>query len=597
MLEKYLDQLLFEVGEAAGFQLAPAAEDRAQWDRLPDAYRRQLIREAERLMGEPIPALYASDYMRFQRKGHRSAYSMPYLRRRDMLAALVMGLAAQPRPDEQLEMRIADLIWAICEESSWVLPPNSPLSMGANSLPLPDLYEPLVDAGAANTALDLCMTVHIMAERLTAITPQLLQRIETEIEQRIITPFLAARELDWMCGSKAEAAVCLRGVMISFLTFESNSKRRWLCMRKAWGLLDRLLAALPQDGSIPGGVSEWQNTVDPIMDCLNMVRTATRNQIDLRREMQIQLMCHYPVLCHIAQGWFVNPGAQSMKPELSGPAMYRLGMSVRDGALCDLGAFLCRTQCDGEKEPLLMHRCQNALLRARLEQEKGSPPFRMQGYLNAQELMIARMNEDDERGLALAVHGGSNGQIGGHLDVGDIILFAHGQPVLVDAGWLDDTSFHSIPTVGSIEQATGSMRRAEDLDVQLTDKYAMLSMNLAGLYPPEAHIMNWQRSTLYNRADGTVQLIDVFDLNSFETVHFHFMTVCKPVIGERFVQLGPVRLRWDGELTAESETIEVKNEPWKTLWNGALYRLTLTTKEKVDGGEYMFTLNALRTFG
>ena len=595
MLEKYQDQLLFEVGEAAGFQLAPVLEDRAAWERLPDAYRRQLTREAERLLNQPIPALYASDYMRFQRKGHRSAYSTPYFARRDMLASLVMGMVA--RPDEQLEMRIADLIWAICEESSWVLPPNSPLSMGSNSLPLPDIYEPLVDSGAANTALDLCMTVHLLAERLSAITPQLVQRIESEIEQRIITPFLAARDLDWMCGSKSDAAVCLRGVLISFLTFEQDNKRRWLCMRKAWALIDRLLMALPQDGSIPGGVSEWQGSVEPIMDCLNMVRVATRNRIDVRREMQIQLMCHYPVLCHIAQGWFVNPGAQSMRPALSGPAMYRLGMAVRDGALCDLGAFLFRTQGEGEKEPLLLHRCQNALLRARLEQEKGSPPFRMQGYLNAQELMVARMNEDDERGLALAIHGGGNGQIGGHLDVGDLILFAHGQPVLVDAGWLEETSFHSIPTVGGFEQATGALRRAEDLNVQLEDKYAMLSMNLAGMYPPEAHIMNWQRSALYNRTDGTVQLIDVFDLNGFETVRFHFMSACKPALGERFAQLGPVRLRWEEGLTAESETIELKNEPWKTLWNGTLYRLTLTTEQPVDGGEYMFTLNALRTFG
>jgi len=595
MLERYLDQLLFEMREASVFQLAPAIEDRDSWDRLPDGCRRQLTREAERALKEPIPALYASDYMRFQRKGHRSAYSMPYLARREMLASLVMGMAV--RPDEHTEARIADLIWAISEESSWVLPPNSPLSMGENSLPLPDIYEPLVDCAAANTALDLCMTAHLMGDRLYRLTPQLLQRIEYEIERRILTPFLAARELDWMCGSKADAAVCLRGVMIAFLTFEQDGRRRWQCMRKAWGILDRLLTALPQDGSIPGGVCEWLNTVGPIMDCLNMVRTATSNRIDVRREMQIQLMCHYPVLCHIAQGWFVNPGAQSMKPELSGPAMYRMGMAVRDGALCDLGAFLFRMQGEGEKEPLLLHRCQNAMLRSRLEQEKGAPPFRQQGYLNAQELMVARMREDDERGLALAVHGGDNGRIGGHLDVGDIMLFAHGQPVLVDAGWLDDTSFHSIPTVGSIEQASGKMRRAEDVDCQLEKEYAMLSMNLAGMYPPEAHIMNWQRSAVFNRTDGTVQLIDVFDLNAFETVNFHFITPCKPALGEKFAQLGPVRLRWEDGLTASAETVEMKNEPWSTLWNGALYRLTLTTEQPVDGGEYTFTLNALRTFG
>ena len=595
MLERYLDQLLFEMRDASIFQLAPSSEDRPAWERLPEDYRRQLSREAERAMEEPIPPLYASDYMRFQRKGHRSAYSSPYFARREMLSALVMGMAAHP--DEHMDSRIADLVWAMCEESSWVLPVNSPLSIGDNSLPLPDIYEPLVDSAAANTALDLCMTAHVIGERLYNITPQLLQRIAYEIDRRIITPFLAARDLNWMCGSKAEAAVCLRGVMISFLSFEQDERRRWQCMNKAWAMLDRLLTQLPQDGSIPGGMGEWLHTVGPIMDCLSMIRTATGGKIDLRRERQVQLMCHYPVLCHIAQGWFVNTGSQSMRPELSGTAMYRIGMAVRDGALCDLGAFLYRTQGEGPKERLLLHRCQNALLRARLDQEKGSPPFRMQGYLNAQELMVARMSEDDEHGLALAVHGGHNGQIGGHQDVGDVMLFAHGQPVLVDAGCFEPTSMHSLPVIGIHEQVNGAVRRAEDVSCELQQEYAVLSMNLAGLYPAEAHVMNWQRSAVYNREDGTVQLIDVFDLNDFETIRFNFITPCRPVLGERYAQLGPVRIRWEDGLTANAEAIELTDEPWKKLWTGTIYRLTLTTNEPVNGGEYTFALNALRTFG
>ncbi len=595
MLKKYLDQLLFEMRDASIFQLAPSSEDRAAWERVPEDDRRRQAREAERLMEQPIPALYASDYMRFQKKGHRSAYSSPYFARREMLSSLVMGMAA--KPNDLMDARIADLIWAISEESSWVLPVNSPLSLGDNSLPLPDIYEPLVDSAAANTALDLCMAAHVLGERLYRLTPQLLQRISYEIDRRIITPFLAARDFDWMCGSKNHAAVCLRGVMMAFLSFEQDGRRRWQCMNKAWEMLEYIIEELPQDGSIPDGVGEWLNTVGPIMDCIGMIRTATGGKIDLRREMQIQLMCHYPVLCHIAQGWFVNTGSQSMKPELSGPAMYRIGMAVRDGALCDLGAYLYRTQGEGPGEELLLHRCQNAMLRSRLEKEQGNPPFRMQGYLNAQELMVARMKEDDEHGLALAIHGGNNGSIGGHQDVGDIILFAHGQPVLVDAGCFPPTSMHSLPVIGNAEQINGVTRRAEDVSCELNGDYAVLSMNLAGLYPPEAHLTGWQRSAVFNRDDGTVQLIDIFDLTDFEVVHFNFITPNKPVIGPQYAQLGPVRIRWEEGLTAAAETIELRDEPWSKLWSGALYRLTLTTDQPVNGGEYTFTMNALRTFG
>lgn len=595
MLQKYLDQLLFEIQDASIFQLAPSSEDRAAWETVPHELRTQLVREADRLLKEPIPVLTASDYMRFQKKGDADAYKAPYLLRRRMLSDLVLGLAA--RSDDRMDDRLADLIWAISEESSWVLPENSPLSMGENALPLPALYEPLVDRFAADTAMELCMAAQIAGERLYAITPQLLQRIADELDKRLITPFMLARDFDWMCGSKSDAIICLRGVMISFLSFEQDGRRRWQCMRKAWMLLDRLLSQFPQDGSILGGVSDWLNVAGPVMDCLRMIQAATGGKIDLRHELQIQLMCHYPVLCHIAQGWFVNIGSQSMKPELSGPAMYRIGMQVHDGALCDLGAYLYRTQGEGPREELLMHRSQNLHLRARLEKEKGTPPFRRQGYLNAQQLMVARMAEDDERGLALAIHGGHNGYITGHPDVGDLMLFAHGQPVLVDAGCFDETNLHSLPVIGACEQVSGANRRAEDVNCRLEEEFAMLSMNLAGVYPMESHLTTWQRTAIFNREDGTVQLIDVFDMNGFETVRFHFITPCKPVLGERFAQLGPVRLRWEEGLTASAEELPVTGDSWKQLWGDALHRVTLTTSEPVNGGQYTFTLNALRTFG
>lgn len=596
MLQKYLDRLLFEMQDASIFQLAPSCEDRAAWESVPGAERALRIREADKQLRLPVPQLSATDYMRFQQKGDASAYRTPCLARREMLSAIVMGMALRTDADG-MDDRLIDLIWAISEESSWVLPENSPLSMGANALPLPELREPLIDRNAADTATELCMTAQIAGERLYRIAPQLLQRMADELDRRIITPFLAAQEFDWMCGPKSDAMACLRGVMISFLSFEQDGRRRWQCMRKAWLLMDRLLSQLPQDGSVAGGVSEWLNVVGPVMDCLYMISVATNGVIDLRHEMQIQLMCHYPVFCHIAQGWFVNIGAQSMRPELSGPAMYRIGAQVHDQALCDLGAYLFKSQGEGPAEPLLMHACRNVLLRARLEGEQGTPPFRRQGYLNAQELMIARMNEDDERGLALAVHGGHNGRVGGHPDIGDVMLFAHGQPVLVDAGCFDETVLHSLPVVGSAQQVGGVMRRAEDVNCRLEEDYAMLSMNLAGAYPSEAHLTAWQRTAIFNREDGVVQLIDVFDLSAFETVRFHFITPCKPTLGERFAQLGPVRLRWEGGLTAASETLNISDETWRRLWGDALYRLTLTTVEPVNGGQYTFSFNALRTFG
>ena len=68
------------------------------------------------------------------------------------------------------------------------------------------------------------------------------------------------------------------------------------------------------------------------------------------------------------------------------------------------------------------------------------------------------------------------------------------------------------------------------------------------------------------------------------------------MLGERFAQLGPVRLRWEEGLTAVSEELKITGE-WTQLWGDTLYRVVLTTAEPVNGGQYTFNLNALRTFG
>ena len=85
---------------------------------------------------------------------------------------------------------------------------------------------------------------------------------------------------------------------------------------------------------------QWQETVQPIVDCVHMIRRASGGRVDLRAEQQIQLLCHFPVLCHLARGWFVNPGEGGMRPALPARAMYRVGLTMRDQALCDMGGTI-----------------------------------------------------------------------------------------------------------------------------------------------------------------------------------------------------------------------------------------------------------------
>ena len=590
MLEHYQDALLFELQGADDFLMALPAEDRASWDGLSAETRASVTARANGWLEKPVPALSASSYLSFSRAGVAAEYAAARQTRRNMLRDLVLGSCVTP--DGRYDLKLADVIWAICEESSWILPPNNPAAL--SGLPLPDITEPKIDAAAAETAADLAMAVQMACARLNAVSPQLVERIDHEISRRVIRPFLTLRDLNWLCGPKSDALRALTGCTLAFLTFERDDRRRWQCMRKAWTLFDQLLSRLPADGSVPGGVEEWLAATEPVMDMVMTVLSVSRGQVDARREKQIQLMCHYPVFCHMAQGWFVSPGTHSMRPALNGRAMYRLGVYAEDEALCDLGAFLCRTQETPDPAQSLLHASADLFNRDALAAEPIRPPFRRQGYYGVCQLMVARHDEDSERGLALAVHGGHNGAVGAHPDAGDFLLFAEGQPVLIDDGFSGN---HNLPIVADMEEGLGASYRVEDAACRLEDDYAMLSMNLAPAYPAQAGLYDWQRTLIYERGTGVVQLIDMFDLQSPAPVLFCFTTPFEPTLGERFAQLGPVRMRWEAGLTADSVEFPVPEGDLRALWGEKLYRVILSAPEPLKNGKFTFTFNALRTFG
>ncbi|MBR0463013.1 MAG: hypothetical protein IJJ23_01330 [Clostridia bacterium] len=597
MLERYLETLLFELRGADDFLMAIPAEAREDWEALPPGTRTRLRQSADAWLEKEVPPLNASDYISYSRAGIAAAYQKNWQARRQMLGELVLGACVTD--DSRYDMKLCDVIWAICEESSWVLPQNNPLNRGREGQPLPDVRSHRVDEGAAHTAANLALAVHMLAGRLSGISDQLERRIADEIQARVVEPFLEAQEFNWICGPKAEAMTCLCGCLLGALTFVRDDRRRWACARKGMELFDALMTALPRDGSVPGGLDFWPGTAQFLTDIVMILFSASGGAVDMRRERQVRLLCHYPVFCHVAEGYFVNPGQHSMKADLNAALCYRVGAYVGDDALCDLGAFLARRtgrRVASREGEWLLHRAADLFNAEALESETGRPPFRRQGYYAQAQILVARGEEDSEKGLAVALHGGHNGDVGAHPDVGDFVLFCGGEPVLIDAGYLGDTEFHNLPTVEGAGQKLGAVYRAADASCQLEDAYALVSLNLAPAYPEDLGISGWQRSLILEREDGSLRLIEVYDLQSPKRIEFNFITPYEPGLGANYCQLGPVRMRWDNGLSAVCDTISVP-EDQRPLWGENLYRIVFSADGPVSEGRQTFTFNALRTFG
>ena len=157
----------------------PSAADRQAWaaarERLGAQKAQAWIQAAEVAAREPIPSLPASLWLECKRTGVREGYEDPYYRRRTMMSDLVLGecLEHQGRFLDPL----MNVIWAICEESSWVYP--------AHHTDLADMAHPYIDLGAASTGFDLAEVDGLIGLELPG---EVGLRIRYEVNQRLFTP-------------------------------------------------------------------------------------------------------------------------------------------------------------------------------------------------------------------------------------------------------------------------------------------------------------------------------------------------------------------------------------------------------------------------
>ena len=82
-----------------------------------------VIPAAEQYLGKPVPNCPASVYMDFYRNGNRSRYEALYFARRTAMMNLLMAELTEKQG--RFTDTLIDYIWAILEESTWVIPAHN----------------------------------------------------------------------------------------------------------------------------------------------------------------------------------------------------------------------------------------------------------------------------------------------------------------------------------------------------------------------------------------------------------------------------------------------------------------------------------------
>lgn len=588
------------------WQPFPRADQRAAWEQLPEDMRKTLVALGEEYASVDVPDLPATLYLEYRRIGNRNRYQDVWMVRRKLLNTLALAECVEGKG--RFLDPLANVAWAICEESSWTWPAHVGAQKTGSGLP--DTTEPVVALFSAETASSLAWVVYLLEEQLGEVSPLICQRIRREIDERILTPYLERDNFGWMgFGSRRRPnnwnPWINSNVLASALLLERDEQRRVEIAHKVLRCLDNFFVRYPEDGSCDEGPSYWTRAGASLFDNLELLHGATEGRFDAFDDEVVKNIGRFIYRTHITGNAFVCVGDCDAEINIPRDLVYRYGQRIGDADMQTLATFDVSGNLLGRSKRGFwsMNRPLHALFNvAKLRAaETPSAPLLRDVWLGDEDmqLMVARDTAGTTAGLFVAGWGGHNAQSHNHNDVGNYVVYVDGLPALIDVGrptytrqtfsrdrykiWAMQSAFHNLPTINGCTQGVGRQYAARDVGYRSDETFAELQLNIAPAYPKEAGIVSWARRIRLDRGQA-LTVSDTFELQrESAAVEQSLMTPCEVTLAEA----GQLKFRHPDaktsvvvcyeppQLDVEIETIELKDEKLVEMWGPCLRRILL----------------------
>ena len=564
----------------------PSAEDRPAWDGVREPHRQAILRRHRIWANKPYPMRTASGFLAFSRSGSRQADEMPYFFRRRKLC--VAALAECLAPSGKVPDEVIDGIWAILEESSWVISAHNinpiPGAPKPSEKPLPDPEDPYVDLFSAQTGMILAIIRRMLGKEMDAVTPLIGERISRDIRGRILEPFLRRDDFWWMGVKRKDLNNWTPWIVSNVLLIagleplERGEKARIL--ERACAMLDRWLDTVPDDGGCDEGAGYWNMAGGALLDCLEALEGMTGGALSFRKEEKIRRVLTFPRKMEIGRGWFLNFADCDARPFLSRERVEAAGLYAEDAGMVALGRKLRDAPlAELDDVPHLsrvlkaLFRPQGGLIKSKAETDTWLPDL---------QVRLVR------RGAwSLGCKGGNNGENHNHNDVGSLILFRASDPVLVDAGnavytaksfsderytlWHTRSAWHNLPLIGDAEQAPGLSHGARDVQM-LPDG---MEMELAEAYPDSAGLVSFHRRA--ELSEEGLRVTDRIETREKMPVTWVWMVRKKPETRNRVLIFGGTELALPEDGQVRVEEIPITDARMARNYPGSLWRILIRT--------------------
>lgn len=386
-----------------------------------------------------IPVLRYSAYREFEHTGERPGFQNPYFMRRAMLArALVEYIMG----DESMLARIEDLLWAICEETSWVVPAHeeqgpdywdiippihrtTPLGAHTALTREPDS----IDLFAAETGAAVAETLYLVGDDLA---PEVRERARQEVVRHIFKPYLAyGRKHWWFRGALNWNGVCNGSIALAFLRLERDPQTLAEALAMALeGFEAYIETGFEADGGSIEGVGYWNYGLMYYVIVAELLHELTAGKLDLLGTDRMKDIAYYPVGMALKPPMYLNFGDAPDTVDLAAGIAQRL--SERTG-VPELRALVGSNTKPDE------HSYSVAKLPVMLRQlvwwdgkETALPPPR--DYYLPTVGVVKLVGTAGNKPVALAVTAGHTDGHHSHVDIGSFVYHIDGESLIPDAG-------------------------------------------------------------------------------------------------------------------------------------------------------------------
>ncbi|MFV0342855.1 MAG: heparinase II/III family protein [Anaerocolumna sp.] len=587
-------------GEFKAFQPYTTAKDRTSWDGLTDSLKVKWITLGELCLNVEYPPLSANSYMEFCNIGDRIGYEEKYFTRRRLLYTLVMAECIEGK--KRFLKDIANGIIAICEESGWQLPAHNHFA-GVHSK-LADVTKPVMDLFACETAAGLAMVSYLLKEELDEISPVLCSRIQYEIKQRILTPYLDTHFF-WMGkdGEKVNnwTAWCTQNTLIALFSIgDMTQETMQKVMEKAAKSLDIFLDSYGIDGCCNEGASYYRVAGLCLFNALEVMNFVTDNSLlSIYEDEKIRNMAPYIFNVHIAENYYANFADCAPTCERAGAREYLFAKRTGNVNMMHYAAKDFKEDSNTvlpRQSVNLFYYLQSVFTEKEIQAfDSNGEVEKKDIYYESVGLLLAR-----DSGHFLAVKAGGNDDSHNHNDTGSIIFYKNGQPVLIDIGvetysrktfsnerydiWTMQSAYHNVLSFGKVMQKYGSEYQSKVSEILLTDDKAIISMELSGCYPYGC-ITGYTRKVEFVK-EKYLRVTDTIEPYK-EGTFLSLMTIEVPTWKDNILFIGQLeKLYFNSKVHVVIEEIEIEDGKLKKEWGNSMYR----TKIFPDSTELIFTV-------